>query len=105
MLPSLLTLSNNAQSKYRDDDPGSGSSQGREETWKADRDHDEHERGCADPLVLLAYKERDPAERWLWDTMPRETGIVLERAGRQAGAGGLPVEIWLGKRKSLRRGR
>jgi hypothetical protein len=30
MLSSLLALSNNAQSNYRDDDPGSGSSQGRE---------------------------------------------------------------------------
>jgi hypothetical protein len=52
--------------------------------------------------VLLAYKERDPAERLLWDMMTRETGVVLECVGRQAGAGGLPVEIWLGKRKGLR---
>jgi len=66
-----------------DDDPGS---QGREE-----RGHD--------PLVLLAYKERDPAERQLWNMMTRETGIVLECVGKQAGAGGLPVEIWLGKRR------
>jgi hypothetical protein len=43
--------------------------------------------------VLLAYKERDPAERQLWDVVARETGIVLECVGRQAGAGGLPVEI------------
>ena len=53
------------------------------------------------PLVLLAYKERDPAERQLWDMMARdsEMGVVLECVGKQAGAGGLPVEIWLGKRR------
>jgi hypothetical protein len=124
-LASLLALSNNAQSHRDDDDddddddvqvandgagdgdPGSSS---QERDGKADRDYDE--RGCAsgqrhdsDPLVLLAYKERDPAERQLWDVMTRETDIVLECVGRQAGAGGLPVEIWLGKRKSLRRRR
>jgi hypothetical protein len=49
--------------------------------------------------VLLAYKERDPAERQLWDMMARETGIVLQGVGRQTGAGGLPVE----KNKSSRR--
>ena len=55
------------------------------------------------PLVLLAYKERDPAERQLWDMMARdlEMGVVLECVGKQAGAGGLPVEIWLGKRRRL----
>jgi hypothetical protein len=127
-LASLLALSNNAQSKHRgddssdvqvanddadDDDPGSGSSQERKEAQeRADRDYDE--RGCAsgqwrhdsEPLVLLAYKERDLAERQLWDMMTRETGIVLECVGKQAGAGGLPVEIWLGslgKRKSMRK--
>ena len=51
------------------------------------------------PLVVLAYKERDPAERQLWDMMARETGVVLECVGKLVGAGGLPVEIWLGKRK------
>ena len=126
-LASLLALSNNAQSNHRgndsddvqftnddagDDDPGSGLSQEREEAQeRADR-YDE--RGCAsgqwrhdsEPLVLLAYKERDLAERQLWDMMTRDTGIVLECVGKQAGAGGLPVEIWLGslgKRKSMRK--
>jgi hypothetical protein len=50
------------------------------------------------PLVLLAYKERDPGEQRLWDMMVHETGVVLECIGKQAVAGGLPVEIWLGKR-------
>jgi hypothetical protein len=50
------------------------------------------------PLVLLAYTERDPGERQLWDMMVHETGVVFECIGKQAGAGGLPVEIWLGKK-------
>ena len=66
----------------------------------ASRDHDdEEERGRGEPLVLLAYKERDPAERQLWDMMARETGVILECVGKQPGAGGLPVEIWLGRKK------
>jgi hypothetical protein len=32
-----------------------------------------------------------------------EMGVVLECVGKQVGVGGLLVEIWLGKRKSLRR--
>ena len=66
----------------------------------ASRDHDdEGERGHGEPLVLLAFKERDPAERQFWDMMARETGVVLECVGKQPGAGGLPVEIWLGRKK------
>jgi protein N-lysine methyltransferase METTL21D len=42
------------------------------------------------PLVLLAYKERDPGERQLWDMMVREMGVVLECIGKQAGGGGFP---------------
>jgi protein N-lysine methyltransferase METTL21D len=68
------------------------------------RERDDRGRGH-DTLVLLAYKERDPAERQLWDMMTRETGVVLECVGKQAGAGGLPVEIWLGKRDRRRKGR
>jgi hypothetical protein len=55
------------------------------------------DRGVHDPLVLLAYKGQNPAERQLWDMMTHETGIVLECIGKQAGTDGLPVEIWLGK--------
>ncbi|KAH9987134.1 putative methyltransferase-domain-containing protein [Russula compacta] len=55
--------------------------------------------GSSGPLVVLAYKERDPAERQLWDMVVRETGVVLECVGKQAGAGGLPIEIWLGKKR------
>ena len=107
-LASLLDL-NDAQSHRDDDvpndavcdddsDPGSREKAVRDCEFEREYGHD------SDPLVLLAYKERDPAERQLWDMMARETGIVLECVGRRAGAGGLPVEIWLGKRKeSLRR--
>jgi protein N-lysine methyltransferase METTL21D len=54
------------------------------------------------PAGVAGIQERDPAERELWDMMARETGIVLECVAKQAGAGGLAVEIWLGKRKGLR---
>ena len=54
--------------------------------------------GTREPLVLLAYKERDPGERRLWDMMARQVGVALERVGSEAGAGGAPVEIWMGKK-------
>ncbi|KAH8991660.1 putative methyltransferase-domain-containing protein [Lactarius akahatsu] len=54
--------------------------------------------GAREPLVLLAYKERDPGERRLWDMMARQVGVALERVGGEAGAGGFPVEIWMGKK-------
>jgi hypothetical protein len=58
----------------------------------------ESESGRHNPLVLLAYKERDPTEGQLWDMMSHETGAVLASvSGTQAGAGRLPVEIWLVK--------
>ncbi|PCH44143.1 hypothetical protein WOLCODRAFT_104648 [Wolfiporia cocos MD-104 SS10] len=47
------------------------------------------------PMILLGYKERDPAERSLWD-MTREVGIQFEKVGERCGAGGDPVEIWIG---------
>jgi hypothetical protein len=111
-LASLLALSD-SQRSHRDDDDDVTNDAGDDEPGPGSQERDsekadvrDYERGCGrhdDSLVLLAYKERDPAERLLWDMMTRETGIVLECVGRQAGAGGVPVEIWLGKRKSLRR--
>jgi protein N-lysine methyltransferase METTL21D len=71
----------------------------------APRDSDDDSDEKCGPLVVLAYKERDPAERQLWDMMARKTGVVLECVGKQAGAGGLPVEIWLGRMKQGREGR
>ncbi|KDQ21159.1 hypothetical protein BOTBODRAFT_99581 [Botryobasidium botryosum FD-172 SS1] len=47
------------------------------------------------PLALLAYKERDPSERTLWE-MARGVGIHFEQIDAISGAGGDPVEIWLG---------
>lgn len=49
--------------------------------------------GSKPPLILLGYKERDEAERTFWDTI---TGIKFEEVGVRRGAGGAPVEIWLG---------
>ena len=48
------------------------------------------------PLILLGYKERDPAERTLWD-LARAIGIQLEKVGERPGAGGEPVEVWIGQ--------
>ena len=48
------------------------------------------------PLVILGYKERDSAERTLWD-MTREIGVDLQQVGERAGMGGQPIEIWLGR--------
>ncbi|KIK50771.1 hypothetical protein GYMLUDRAFT_252671 [Collybiopsis luxurians FD-317 M1] len=62
------------------------------------------------PLVLLGYKERDPAERSLW-SMAAQAGIHFERVGGRRGFvcdGGhgrlegpdraeVPVEVWVGQ--------
>lgn len=47
------------------------------------------------PLVLLGYKERDSAEHTLWP-MAAKAGIYFTQVGSRTGAGGEPVEIWLG---------
>ena len=52
--------------------------------------------GNKPPIVLLGYKERDAAERTLW-SLASEIGLSLEKIGERAGAGGAPVEIWLGQ--------
>ncbi|KAH9830026.1 putative methyltransferase-domain-containing protein [Rhodofomes roseus] len=46
-------------------------------------------------MLLLGYKERDPAERMLWEMM-RDIGVRLEKVDERRGAGGDPVEIWIG---------
>ncbi|GLB43363.1 putative rhomboid family protein [Lyophyllum shimeji] len=53
-------------------------------------------RGSRPPLVLLGYKERDAAERTLWDLVGK-IGLKLLKVEERAGAGGAPVEVWLGK--------
>ena len=45
------------------------------------------------PFLLLGYKERDPAERTLWD-MAKGIGLIFEKVGERQGAGGAPVELW-----------
>ncbi|KAL0569716.1 hypothetical protein V5O48_012245 [Marasmius crinis-equi] len=48
------------------------------------------------PFILLGYKERDAAERSLWD-MAREIGIQFTQVDQVPGAGGVPIEIWIGE--------
>ncbi|KAI6126039.1 putative methyltransferase-domain-containing protein [Pisolithus croceorrhizus] len=47
------------------------------------------------PTILLGYKERDVAERTLWD-MVRDVGIDLEQVAVVNGADGAAIEIWVG---------
>lgn len=47
------------------------------------------------PAVVLGYKERDVAERTLWELVG-EFGLKFQKVGERAGAGGAPVEVWLG---------
>jgi len=51
--------------------------------------------GTKPPIILLGYKERDPEERTLWE-LARNIGISFKQIGERKGAGGAPVEIWLG---------
>jgi hypothetical protein len=48
-------------------------------------------------LILLAYKERDAAERDFW-TILKGKGIILEQLESITGVGGTPVEIWVGRK-------
>jgi protein N-lysine methyltransferase METTL21D len=52
--------------------------------------------GSNPPMVLVGYKERDAAERTLWN-LAAEIGLDFEKIGEHMGAGGAPVEIWLGR--------
>ncbi|KAI0676122.1 putative methyltransferase-domain-containing protein [Trametes maxima] len=47
------------------------------------------------PVIVLGYKERDLAERTLWD-MAEKIGVTFKKVGGRAGAGGRAVEIWIG---------
>ena len=51
--------------------------------------------GTNPPVVLLGYKERDAAERTLWD-LARAIGLEFEKVDEKRGVGGAPVEIWFG---------
>lgn len=47
------------------------------------------------PLIILGYKERDVAERTLWE-MAEKIGIRFEEVAQIPGAEGTPVEVWVG---------
>ncbi|KAK2465683.1 hypothetical protein APHAL10511_002227 [Amanita phalloides] len=49
------------------------------------------------PLMLLGYKERDASERTLWEMLRREIDLALIPVGQIRGAGGEPIEIWIGQ--------
>lgn len=51
--------------------------------------------GTKPPMVLMGYKQRDAAERTLWNLVA-EIGLELKKISEHKGAGGAPVEIWLG---------
>lgn len=46
---------------------------------------------------ILAYKERHDSERRIWDMFESEAGILFQKVDEISGAGGAPVEIWLGR--------
>lgn len=51
----------------------------------------------ARPKLLLAYKQRDPGERDLWDMLEKEgvkMALAEELVGAQEGEG--LVELWIG---------
>lgn len=47
------------------------------------------------PLIILGYKERDVAERTLWE-MTEKIGVHFEEVAQIPGAVGTPVEVWVG---------
>ncbi|KIY52967.1 hypothetical protein FISHEDRAFT_69426 [Fistulina hepatica ATCC 64428] len=49
----------------------------------------------AAPLIVLGYKERHLDERVLWE-MARSIGVLFHEVDARPGAGGQPVEIWIG---------
>ncbi|KAF8624025.1 hypothetical protein AX17_007231 [Amanita inopinata Kibby_2008] len=57
--------------------------------------------GEESPYVLLGYKERDSAERTLWDMVRQEANIDFLLLGSEPGAGGAPIEIWMGEPSPL----
>lgn len=50
------------------------------------------------PMIILGYKQRDSAERSLWD-LAKEIGVAFEQVGDRIGAGGQPIEIWIGRQE------
>ncbi|KAF9219801.1 hypothetical protein BS17DRAFT_716628 [Gyrodon lividus] len=48
------------------------------------------------PMILLGYKERHADERSLWDRA-KKINVHFEKVGEVKGAGGNPVEVWVGQ--------
>jgi hypothetical protein len=66
-----------------------------------------HSSAERDPLIVLAYKQRDVEERSLWG-MLKEEGVELEKVAEESGMspeswgadgaeGQGPVEVWIGR--------
>jgi protein N-lysine methyltransferase METTL21D len=53
-----------------------------------------HSKGTT-PAILLGYKQRDAAERTLWD-LAKDIGVDFIKLGERKGAGGAPIEMWFG---------
>lgn len=54
-----------------------------------------HKRNGRSPSILMGYKERHLDERSLWDHA-KDIDIHFQQIAQVNGAGGNPVEIWLG---------
>lgn len=54
-----------------------------------------HKRNGRPPRVLMGYKERHPDERSLWGRA-NDISLHFQKIACVNGAGGNPVEIWLG---------
>lgn len=48
--------------------------------------------------IMLAYKERHDSERVVWPMFEEQVGLQIHKVDNVPGAGGAPVEIWLGRR-------
>jgi protein N-lysine methyltransferase METTL21D len=47
--------------------------------------------------VILGYKERHTTERTAWNMFEDEVKLRLKKVKEVKGAGGAPVEIWIGQ--------
>ncbi len=49
--------------------------------------------------IVLAYKERHDSERAVWPMLEAQVGLQIHKVDQVPGAGGAPVEIWIGRRR------
>ena len=50
------------------------------------------------PLALMAYKERDPEERAVFQLAKKHCGVVFELVGTVSGLRGEEIEIYVGRK-------